>query len=98
MSLSSILSLLALLPKLFTLVDAAVQSVETSLVGVAGSTKFTAAEAKVNSVLTAAGTDASVLASASGVVGVLINSSVAAFNAAGIFSKPAAAPAPTVAQ
>lgn len=87
MNLSTFLAALAALPQLVTLVDTTVQQVETALAGFNGNAKFAAAEAKVNSVLQAVGTDATALANVSGLVGPLINASVAAFNAAGLFKK-----------
>jgi len=95
MSLGSFLSALALLPQLVTLVDSTVKQIEASLSGFSGSAKFAAAEAKVNSVLQAVGTDAAALSSVSGLIGPLINAAVAAFNAAGLFKKAAPASSTT---
>jgi hypothetical protein len=93
MNLASFLSALSLLPQLVTLVDTTVQQIETALSEFSGIAKFAAAEAKVNSVLQAVGTDADAISSVSGLIGPLINAAVAAFNAAGLFKKSSAATA-----
>lgn len=90
MSLASILSILSMLPSLFGLVDNVVQSVEATMGSMPGATKHAAAVAKVNSILTSVGADATVISSAASVLTPLINASVAAFNATGIFRSKAA--------
>ncbi|PMQ04175.1 hypothetical protein DyAD56_15920 [Dyella sp. AD56] len=98
MSLSSVITLLSLVPNLFTLIDQAVQSVESSLAnapGITGSAKLQAAEQKVNAFLTAAGADVATLTNLSGVLTPLINAAVAIFNTSGLFKKAAPAAAPT---
>lgn len=96
MSLSSIFTLLSLVPNLFTVVDQVVQSVEASLAGVpgiSGSAKLQAAEQKVNAVLAAAGADIATISNLSGVLTPLINAAVVIFNATGLFKKAASATA-----
>lgn len=97
MNLKLILSLLTALPQLFSIVDATVQSVETALGDATGSTKLAAASAKVNSVLNSVGADVALVSNVQGVLTPMINASVAMFNAAGVFKKPAAANAQTAA-
>lgn len=95
MSLATILTLLSSIPSLFTMIDDAVQSVETSLAGVPGissSAKLAAAEAKVNAFLTAAGADIETLTSLGGVLTPLINAAVSIFNSVGLFKHAAATP------
>lgn len=90
MSLSSIFTLLSLVPNLFTVIDQVVQSVEASLAsvpGISGSAKLQAAEQKVNAVLAAAGADIATISNLSGVLTPLINAAVAIFNATGLFKK-----------
>lgn len=90
MSFASIFTILTLVPNLFTVIDQAVQSVESSLAGVpgvSGSAKLQAAEQKVNAFLAAAGVDLSAITSASTVLTPLINAAVAIFNATGLFKK-----------
>lgn len=99
MSLSAVFAILSLVPNLFSVIDQAVQSVETSLAGVpgiTGSAKLQAAEQKVNAFLVAAGADIAAVTNLSTVLTPLINAAVAIFNATGLFKKtaPAAAPAP----
>lgn len=91
MSLSAFLTALSLVPQVVTLINSAVQEMESALSGLAGSAKFAAVEAKVNSILTSVGTDANVLADLQTVIGPLINAAVAAFNAAGLFKSDSAA-------
>jgi hypothetical protein len=78
---------LTLIPQILPLIDTTVKSVEEALPGFSGSEKFAAAEAKVNSILTAVETDVAVLSTLRGIVSPLINAAVAAFNAAGLFKK-----------
>lgn len=92
-NLKAILTAISLVPQILPLVDQTVQSIETALQGMPGSSKFAAAEAKINSLLSAAIADVAVLADVKAIVSPLINAAVAAFNAAGLFKK--AAPAAT---
>lgn len=95
MSLSTLVSLLSAAPQILALVDQAVVSVENTLnVGFSSSQKLAAAEAKVNGWLATAQADLAQFGELSSVVTGLINTAVAAFNAAGAFNhKPATAPA-----
>jgi len=92
-----ILSFITQLPGIIKLIDQVVLSVEAAFPTATGSQKLAAATAKVNTILGAAVTDSQALSSLTTVVTPLINASVAAFNAAGTFAKPAvgSAPAPT---
>lgn len=90
LKLTTIATALALLPNLFTVVDQAVQSVESSLAnvpGISGSAKLQAAEQKVNALLTSAGADVAAVSGLGAIVTPLINEAVAIFNAVGLFKK-----------
>lgn len=87
--LTNLMTALSVVPSLLNIVDQVVVNVEQGLnaaPGISGSKKFAAAEAKVNTFLSAAITDANALAAVKDVVTPLIAGSVAAFNASGIFS------------
>lgn len=88
-----ILGFIAQIPGILKLVDETVTSVEAALPTASGSQKLAAATAKVNSYLAAASAGAEAVSNLAAVVAPLINASVAAFNAAGVFKKAAA---PTV--
>lgn len=90
MSLAAILSVIQLVPSLFTVIDNAVVSVEQTLAGVSGSQKLQAALTKVSAFLQAAGVEVSTIASLGGVLTPLVNAAVAIFNATGIFGHSAA--------
>lgn len=91
MSLSSFFAALQLAPQLLSLVDQAVVSVEQSLSGIPGAQKLDAALAKVDGWLKAAGQDISAIQNVQPLLVALVNTSVAAFNAAKVFHKPAPA-------
>lgn len=102
--LANLMTALSVAPSLLNLVDQVVVNVEQGLnaaPGISGSKKFAAAEAKVNGFLSAAITDTNTLEAVKTVVSPLVNASVAAFNAAGLFSHKTTVtngvqPAPTV--
>lgn len=85
MNLASILALIQALPSLLGVVDAVVHNTEQVMGAVPGSQKLAAATAKVNTVLGVAVQDAQTLSAVSQVVPTLVNASVAAFNAGGMF-------------
>ena len=87
MNFKAILSALALVPSLLTLVDETVKSVETSLDGFSGADKLKAALAKLDVYLDAFAADVAVLASLKTILTPLVNAAVAAFNVAGLFKK-----------
>ena len=90
MKLSNILTLITLVPELFTVVDSAVKSVEESLgnvPGVSGSQKLDAAKTKINAFLESAGHDISALQSVGSLITPIINAAVAVFNSVGLFKK-----------
>lgn len=90
MNLASILALIQALPSLLGVVDAVVNNTEQVMGGLPGSQKLAAATAKVNSVLSVATQDAQTLSAVSNVVPTLVNASVAAFNAGGVFKNASA--------
>jgi hypothetical protein len=97
-SLSKAETILTAVPNLFAVIDSAVQSVEASLGGVpgiSGSAKLAAATSKVNTFLTAAGTDLAAVVDTAALFSPMINEAVSIFNATGLFKKaaPAATPA-----
>lgn len=90
LKLTTIATALSLLPNLFTVVDQAVLSVESSLAsvpGINGSVKLQAAEQKVNALLTSAGADIAAVTSVGSIITPLINEAVSIFNAVGLFKK-----------
>ena len=89
-----ILSFITQLPGIIKLIDQIVLSVEAAFPTATGNQKLAAATAKVNTILGAAVTDSQTLSSLTTVVTPLINASVAAFNAAGTFTKPSTGSAP----
>lgn len=88
---AAILSFIAQLPGIIKLIDQIVLSVEAAFPNASGSEKLAAATAKVNTILSVAMTSSQALSDVSAIVGPLVNSSVAAFNAAGVFKKSAPA-------
>lgn len=89
-----ILGFIAQLPGIIKLIDQIVLSVEAALPHASGHEKLAAATAKINTILAVAVTDSQALSNVSAIVGPLVNSSVAAFNAAGVFAKPDPSAAP----
>lgn len=89
MDLTAFLTYVNLLPQITTLVYNVVSEIENALggAGLSGSQKFAAAEAKVNTLLQGLVADANVLANVTKTLPLLINSSVAVFNASGLFKK-----------
>jgi len=81
-----LLSLISLLPGLMTLVNQAVQAVEQALPTASGAQKLAAVEAQINTFIAAVTTEAKALGDLQTVLRPLINSAVAMYNAAGIFS------------
>lgn len=93
-----ILGFITQLPGIIKLIDQIVLSVEAAFPAASGSQKLAAATAKINTILSVALTDSQSLSTVSAIIAPLVNSSVAAFNAAGVFPKAAAATAaPTAA-
>lgn len=93
MNIKAFLTALSLIPGFLTIVSQTVQAIEAALVGFSGSQKLAAAEAQVNTFLAAAISDAKVLGDVQAILVPVISSTVAAFNAAGLFKKSAPAPA-----
>src|SRR5690348_3992772 len=84
-----IMTALSVIPQLFSLVDQVVVNVEQGLgqiPGISGSQKLAAAEAKIDTFLKAAITDVNVLTTVKNILVPVIDASVAAFNAAGLFT------------
>ena len=85
---ANLMTAIGMIPQLLSLIDQVVVNIEQGLgqiPGITGSQKFAAAEAKVNTFLKAAITDAGLLGAVQTVVKPLIDGAVAAFNAAGFF-------------
>lgn len=91
MGISAFFAALQVAPQLLGLVDQVVLSVEQTLQGVSGAQKLNAALVKLDGWLKIAGTDVSAIAGIQPLLTALVATSVAAFNASGLFKKSAQA-------